>query len=165
MEIKSAIIPIRAVEHLRSMLMRTTEVKVYLDSTRIIFDMGDAALVSRLIEGEYPDYDQVIPSEDGIKLTIETQRLLSVCKRVATMANPKLPGIKIEAMGDCLKMSSSTPEYGEAYEEMQIRKEGDDVEVALNVRYLMDALTAMSAEEARIERSSAQASADKASKR
>ena len=146
-EDRGVIIPIKAAAQLRNMLPGSDAVKISIHDSRIAFEAGDTILVSRLIEGEYPDYAKVIPEESGIKLTIDTQRLLSVCKRVATMANPKLPGVKIEATGEILKMSSSTPEYGEAYEEMQIRKEGDDVEVALNVRYLMDALRVIQTEE------------------
>jgi DNA polymerase-3 subunit beta len=109
--------------------------------------MGSVMLVSRLIDGEYPDYERVIPRQNGVRLTMDTRRLLSASRRIATMANPRMPGMKMEAAGDVLRMSSSAPEFGEAYEEMRIRKEGDDVEIALNVRYVMDALRVMGAEE------------------
>jgi len=148
---KGVIIPIKAAAQLKNMLPRSDQIRISLYDSRIAFDGGDTILVSRLIDGEYPDYTKVIPEESGIKLTIDTQRLLSVAKRVATMANPKLPGVKMEAIGNVLKLSSSTLEYGEAYEEMQIKKEGDDVEVALNVRYMMDALRVIQTEETTME--------------
>jgi DNA polymerase-3 subunit beta len=124
------------------MLISTAVVQICLDNSRIIFDMGDITLVSRLIEGEYPDYERVIPVDNGIKLTMDTERLLSVLRRIGTMVNHNLPGAKMEAIGDTLKVSSSTPEYGEANEEMLIKKEGEDIAVGLNVRYLMDVLKA-----------------------
>jgi DNA polymerase-3 subunit beta len=148
---KGAIIPIKAAAQLRSILSRSDQVRICLHDSLITFEIGNIILVSRLIEGEYPDYAKVVPAGKGIKLTMNTQRLFAASRRVVTMANPKLPGVKMEAMGDVLKMSSSTPEYGEAYEEMEIKKEGDDVEVALNVRYLMDALRVIQTEETTME--------------
>ncbi|MDQ1328188.1 MAG: polymerase subunit beta, partial [Candidatus Poribacteria bacterium] len=68
-EEKQGIIPTKAVERLKDMLTSTVIVKICLDNSRIIFDMGDITLVSRLIEGEYPDYEKVIPVENGIRLT------------------------------------------------------------------------------------------------
>ena len=142
LEEKQGIVPTKAVEHLKDMLISTAVVQICLDNSRIIFDMGDITLVSRLIEGEYPDYERVIPVDNGIKLTMDTERLLSVLRRIGTMVNHNLPGAKMEAIGDTLKVSSSTPEYGEANEEMLIKKEGEDIAVGLNVRYLMDVLKA-----------------------
>jgi len=144
---RQGIIPTNAVERLRDMLISSSIVRICLDDNRIIFDVGDITLVSRLIEGEYPDYERVIPSENGIRLTMETQRLLSVVKRIGTMANPKTPGLMIETTGDVLKVKASTPEYGEGYEETSVKKEGDDISIGLNAQYLMDVLKATDNEE------------------
>jgi len=146
-EEKQGVIPTKAVERLKDMLISTVIVKICLDNSRIIFDMGDITLVSRLIEGEYPDYEKVIPSENGIRLTMETQKLLSIVKRVGTMANPKTPGLMIETVGDVLKVKASTPEYGEGYEETQTKKEGDDISIGLNANFLMDVLKTTEKEE------------------
>jgi DNA polymerase III subunit beta len=146
-EEKQGIIPTKAVERLKEMLTSTVIVKLCLDNSRIIFDMGDITLVSRLIEGEYPDYEKVIPVENGIRLSMDTQRLLSIVKRVGTMANPKTPGLTIETTGDVLKVKASTPEYGEGCEETQIKKEGNDISIGLNAQYLMDILKATDKDE------------------
>jgi len=113
-EEKQGIIPIKAVERLKDMLLSSAVVRICLDNSRAIFDVGDATLVSRLIEGDYPDYERVIPVDNGIRLTMETEKLLSIVKRVGTMANPKTPGLMMETTGDVLKVKASTPEYGEA---------------------------------------------------
>ncbi len=146
-EEKQGIIPTKAVECLKEMLTSTVIVKICLDNSRIIFDMGDITLVSRLIEGEYPDYEKVIPVENGIRLIMDTQRLLSIVKRVGTMANPKTPGLTMETTGDVLKVKASTPEYGDGYEETQIKKEGNDISIGLNAQYLMDILKATDRDE------------------
>jgi len=146
-EEKQGIIPTKAVERLKDMLISTVIVKICLDNNRIIFDMGDITLVSRLIEGEYPDYEKVIPSENGIRLTMETQRLLSIVKRIGTMANPKTPGLMMEITGNVLKVKASTPEYGEGYEETSVKKEGNDINIGLNAQYLMDILKATDKDE------------------
>jgi DNA polymerase-3 subunit beta len=146
-EKKQGIIPIKAVERLKEMLISTAVVKICLDSNRVIFDMGDITMVSRIIDGEYPDYERIIPVENGIRLTMDTQRLLSIVKRIGTMANPKTPGLTMETTGDVLKVKASTPEYGEGYEETQIKKEGDDISIGLNAHYLMDILKATDKDE------------------
>jgi len=129
------------------MLVSSSIVRICLDDNRIIFDVGDTTLVSRLIEGEYPDYERVIPVENSIRLTIETQKLLSIVKRIGTMANPKTPGLTMETTGDVLKVEASTPEYGEGYEETHVKKEGDDISIGLNAQYLIDILKATDKEE------------------
>jgi DNA polymerase-3 subunit beta len=135
-EKKQGIIPIKAVERLKEMLISTAVVKICLDSNRVIFDMGDITMVSRIIDGEYPDYERIIPVENGIRLTMDTQRLLSIVKRIGTMANPKTPGLTMETTGDVLKVKASTPEYGEGYEETQIKKEGDDISIGLSMHII-----------------------------
>jgi len=144
---KGVIIPVKAMAQLRNMLPRSDTVGISIYTERIVFDISNTMLVSRLIEGEYPDYANVIPAKNSIMLTVKTQRLLSMSRRVATMANPKTPGARVEVKGDTLRMSSSTPEFGEACEEMQIKKEGDDIELGLNIRYLMDALRVIQTDE------------------
>lgn len=146
-EERQGIIPTKAVERLKDMLVSTAVVKICLDSNRVIFDMGDITIVSRLIEGEYPDYEKVIPTENGIRLTMPTQQLLSIVKRIGTMANPKTPGLTIEASGDILKVKAETHEFGEGYEETQVKKEGGDISISLNAQYLMDILKASDRDE------------------
>jgi DNA polymerase III subunit beta len=146
-EEKQGIIPIKAIERLKDMLISSAVVKICLDNSRVIFDTGEITLVSRLIEGEYPDYERIIPVENGIRLTMATQQLLSIVKRIGTMANPKTPGLTIETKGDVLKVKASTPEYGEGYEETQIKKEGNDISIGLNAKYLMDILNATDKDE------------------
>jgi len=144
---RQGIIPVKAAEHLRNMLLNSETVRISMNENRAIFDTGstvtgNTVFATRLIEGDYPDYEKVIPSDNSIKLTICTQILLSIAKRVGVMANPKNPGLKIETTGDILKVSSSTPEFGEGFEETQIRKEGGDISISLNAHYLMDILKA-----------------------
>jgi len=146
-EEKQGIIPIKAVERLKDILLSSAVVRICLDDNKVVFDIGDITLVSRLIEGEYPDYQKVIPVDNGIRLTMETQRLLSIVKRIGTMTNPKVPGLMIETAGDVLKVKASTPEYGEGYEETQVKKEGDDISIGLNAKYLMDILNATDKDE------------------
>jgi len=144
------IIPNRAVKELERLTMRSDAVKMGFQENRIIFDMGDAALVSVLLEGEYPDYERAIPAQTSIVLKVDTGRLLSAARRMAQVANPKQPWVRLEVKGARLEVSASDAYVGDGYEDMDIDHEGDDVEVALNVRYLMDALGAIDSQEALI---------------
>lgn len=139
-EEKQGIVPVKAIERLKDMLLSSAVVKICLEDTRITFDAGEITLVSRLIDGEYPDYERVIPKDSRTRIVMRTQQLLSIVRRVGTMANPKVPGLTIEAIGDVLKVKARTPEYGEGYEETKVKKEGDDITIGLNAKYLMDIL-------------------------
>jgi DNA polymerase-3 subunit beta len=114
-----------------------------------LFSTQDITLISRLIEGEYPDYEAVINPvlKNDIVLTANTEHLLSVVRRVSLLANPKTPSIKVESSNGELSISASTPELGEAQEQMSAKTDGGKVEIAFNARYVMDVLRNIQTEE------------------
>ena len=157
-----AIIPIRAVNQLEKLTAASDVVKMAIQENRIVFDMDDSrvgprvrggcddlgtALVSRLLEGEYPDYEQVIPDQSEITLKVDTGHFLSVARRIAQVADPKLPCVRLEIRETKLKVSASSTYVGDGCEEMDIDHEGSDVGIAINVRYLIDALRAIDTQE------------------
>ena len=142
-----AIIPNKAVKELEKLDVSSDAVKIGLQDNRMIFDAGDTALVTTLVEGGYPDYQQVIPEENGIDLKLDTDHLITVIRRISQVSNPKLPCVKLEIAGNRMKVSADSPYVGDACEEMDVEKEGDDVWIAVNVRYLMDALQAIDTQE------------------
>jgi len=141
------IIPNRAVSELRKLAEGSGTIKVCFHGNRISFENGDTTLVSALIEEDYPDYGQAIPEKTSINLKVDTGRLLSATRRMAQVANPKQPYVKLEVKGARLRVSASCAYVGDGYEEMDIHHEGDDVAAALNVRYLIDALRAVETQE------------------
>jgi len=136
------IIPTKAVNNVIRTFTGGQDVNVALLENQIVFASQDITLISRLIEGEYPDYEAVMAPamSNEVELTVDTQRLLAVIRRVSLLANPKTPSIKIESGEAELSISASTPELGEAQEQMQAKIEGGAVEIAFNARYVMDVL-------------------------
>ncbi len=148
-----AIIPIKAVMELEKLTTSSNPsgaIKIGVQEDRIIFDAGDTALVSRLVEGEYPDYQQVIPEGSVINLEVNTEHLLAAARRMLQVSNPKLPCVKLEIRGNRMKVSASSAYLGDGCEELDVgspttrkEKDRDDMTIAVNVHYLMDALKAV----------------------
>jgi DNA polymerase-3 subunit beta len=136
------IIPIKTVNNILRTFTGDEPVRIALLENQVLFSTQDITLISRLIEGEYPDYEAVINPvlKNDITLTANTGHLLSVVKRVSLLANPKTPSIKIESNNGELSISASTPELGEAQEQMSAKTDGGKVEIAFNAKYVMDVL-------------------------
>jgi DNA polymerase-3 subunit beta len=148
----SVIIPTKAVNNILRTFADDGDVKIALLENQIVFAAQNMTLISRLIEGEYPDYEAVIaPARSNeINLVVSTEQLLSVIRRVSLLANPKTPSVRLESTADApteLSVSASTPELGEAQEQMQVKIEGGSVEIAFNARFVMDVLRNIEASE------------------
>lgn len=139
----SVIIPTKAVNNILRAFANNEDVKIALIENQIVFATQNMSLISRLIEGEYPDYQAVMSPamNNEIELVVDTEYLLSVIRRVSLLANPKTPSVRIESKDSEISVSASTPELGEAQEQMQqVKLEGGSVEIAFNARFVMDVL-------------------------
>lgn len=143
------IVPTKAVSNIARTFTDDEDVRIALLENQIAFAMQNMTLISRLIEGEYPDYQAVMAPamSNEIKLSVNTEYLFSVIRRVSLLANPKTPSIRMEARDSELNVSASTPELGEAQEMMQVNIEGGNVEIAFNARFVMDVLRNIEADE------------------
>jgi len=138
----SIIVPTKTMSNILRIFTDSQDVKVALLENQVVFATETITLVSRLIEGEYPDYEAVIAPvmNNEINMVASTEHLLSVIRRVSLLANPRTPSVKMEFKNNDLSVSANTPELGEAQEQMQVRSEGGSVEIAFNARFLMDVL-------------------------
>jgi DNA polymerase-3 subunit beta len=143
------IIPTKAVTNILRTFTDDEDVKIALLENQIAFATRDMTLISRLIEGEYPDWEAVMAPamSNEIRLVADTEHLLSVVRRVSLLANPKTPSVRMESRETELSVSASTPELGEAQEQMQAKIEGGSVEIAFNARFIMDVLRNIEASE------------------
>jgi DNA polymerase-3 subunit beta len=143
------IIPTKAASNIVRTFTGDEDVRIALLENQIAFAAQNMTLISRLIEGEYPDYQAVMAPamSNEIKLSVNTEYLFSVIRRVSLLANPKTPSIRMEAKDSELNVSASTPELGEAQEMMQVNIEGGNVEIAFNARFVMDVLRNIEADE------------------
>jgi DNA polymerase III subunit beta len=138
---RGVIIPRKGLLEFRKMLEGgATTVGLGFERGYLFVQMGTTYLFIRLIEGEYPDYRQVVPKAADKVLKVDRTDLHSALKRVSLLANEKSRGIKLSMQGGSLVITSSNPDLGDAREELDIEFSGDQLEVGFNAKYLMDCL-------------------------
>jgi len=143
---RKAIVPTKAVDELARILGDEGDVRVTFSENQVLFDMGQKRVISRLIEGEFPNYEQVIPKERKEKLVVKRQDILSALRRAALFTNQDSMAVKLEVAKDSLVLSKSTPYIGEAREALAAEYKGKELSVGFNPAYLIDALKNMDLE-------------------
>lgn len=134
------ILPTKAVSELEKILGDDGDVKVLFGENQICFEVGNIRLVSRLIEGDFPNYEQVIPKEAKDKIVVGRNEFLAAIKRVALFTNPDSLAVKIEISKDRMMLSKSAPYLGEAQVEIGVEYKGKDISIGFNPVYLIDLL-------------------------
>jgi DNA polymerase-3 subunit beta len=116
------------------------EVKVELSAAQAAFSFGTIELVSKLVDGKFPDYTRVIPTGHKNKLQIEREPLRQALLRAAILSNEKFRGVRWVLSDGSLKIVSSNAEQEEAHEELEVKYSGDSLDIGFNVNYLLDVL-------------------------
>jgi DNA polymerase-3 subunit beta len=115
-------------------------VECYVTDNQIKFVIEGVEIVSRLIEGQFPNYEQVIPKESDKKIEASVSELASATRRVAILTSEKSNSIRYQAKNGKLTISSKTPDMGEAKEEMDVDYKGEEISIAYNSKYVLDVL-------------------------
>ena len=137
--IPGVIIPRKTVLELRKLIDESDdEVQIGLSETKIRAAVGEAALTSKLIDGTFPDYDRVIPSNNDKVLEVECKAFAEAVDRVSTISSEKSRAVKLSIEGDSLVVSATSPENGTAVEELEVRYLAGPLEIGFNSRYLLD---------------------------
>jgi DNA polymerase-3 subunit beta len=126
------------------------EVELVLDQSQVTFRVGPLTLTSRLIEGQFPNYRQLLPDGYENVLTVSRQQLFDAVKRVGLLARENTP-IRMEFNALGVRLSSESPDLGGAVEAVEARYDGQDITVAFNPNYLADGLQAATGESVRLE--------------
>jgi DNA polymerase-3 subunit beta len=127
------------------------EMEIYFDQTHGFFKMGKSLMVIRLIDGEFPEYEQVIPKGNDKKLVMEKEKIYGCLRRVSTMASERAEGVKFSLRKNSVELSSYHQDFGDAKEEVELVYEGVPIEIGFNARYLMEALNVIDTGEIVIE--------------
>jgi len=147
-----SIIPQRAMAELSRLLTDDEgEVTINISPSQILFTLPDVSLVSRLIEGQFPNYERVIPAEHDRRLTLPTPDFLQAMRRASIVARENSNRAVLRTVDGKLVVTAESGSIGKAYEEVEVIKEGEDVEMAFNAKYLLDVLTVMDAEAVELE--------------
>ena len=127
------------------------EISIAPLENHLVFRRGPATLVTRLIEGQFPDFEGVVPKEFSRRALVDHDRLLRALRRVSLLSNEKTRPVKIEFASEGLTLRSNTPEMGEAVEQIPAEYNGEPMDMGFNARYLLEALGVMTAEQLVIE--------------
>src|SRR5437762_1419385 len=141
------IVPTKAVTELQRLLKDDGEVTISVGSGQIAFDLNNTLLVSKLIEGNYPNYKQVIPSEAKERVTLERETFLNSLRRVSLLASDKSNSIKLNFSKNNIEITANTPEVGEARESLPVAYKGRDFSIAFNPEFLMAPLRNLTEDE------------------
>ena len=151
------ILPAKTVGELTRLLDKGEKVKINVNDRRAAFQIGTdkdtsglidhVYLYSKVVEGNYPNYQQVIPKETHQRIKLERELFLQCVHRAALVCSEKANSVKIKLSSNLLELTAQSPDFGEAHESMAIGYSGPDLQVAFNPTFLMDPLKALTKDE------------------
>jgi DNA polymerase-3 subunit beta len=142
------ILPRKTVLELNRLLSDSDEpLKVSVSGSQIRFEFGATVLVSKLIDGKFPDYERVIPAHLENRMTVNRQTLHTAMSRAAILTNDKFHGVRIILDDNTLKIIAANAEQEEAQEEIEVRYTGAPLDIGFNVTYLLDVFNNLSGDD------------------
>lgn len=144
---------LRELERILQIYPSSEPVAFQLDDTQVVFDLGQQRITTRLLEGQYPNYRQLIPSQFERQLTLDRKQFTASLERIAVMADQRNNIVKLSINNEAssLSLSVEAQEVGNGLETLPAQITGADLEIAFNVRYLLEGLKALPSSEIQIQ--------------
>lgn len=140
--IPGVIVPRKTIAELLKLLEDSDQaVQISMSDTKIKFVCGEAVLISKLIDGNFPDYDRVIPKENDKIMEVDGKVFSEAVDRVSVISSEKSRGIKLTVETGKLTLSAASAESGSATEELEVKYGADTVEIGFNSRYVLDMMS------------------------
>jgi DNA polymerase-3 subunit beta len=148
----SIIIPRKALNLLKATLpSENTDVSIDFNMSNAFFKFGNIRMICRLIDERFPDYENVIPSQNPIKMTISRMDLLSSLKRISIYANKTTHQVRLKITGSELQVSAEDLDFSnEANERLSCEHEGEDIEIGFNAKFLIEMLSNLDTDQIRL---------------
>jgi DNA polymerase III subunit beta len=143
----SGIVPRKAVQELARMVGSGEDVEVAIGDNQFMLRMPNVLLIARLIEGTFPNYEQVVPRAHPHRLVLPRSALTAALRRVSVLSEERTKPTKVFLAPGQLKLSAYSPDFGEAEEQLEVDYRGEEMTIGFNSRYLLDALGAQSTEQ------------------
>ncbi|HID48619.1 MAG TPA: DNA polymerase III subunit beta [Chromatiales bacterium] len=141
---RQIIVPRKGIVELSRLLEETdAEVRVQLGENHLRLELPDISFSTKLIDGKYPDYQQVIPAHPDKIVTCDRLSLLQSLTRASVLSNEKYRGMRLQLRSGLLKVTIHNPEQEEAEEEIEVAYDGEDFEIGFNVSYFIDVLAVL----------------------
>ncbi len=141
------ILPTKAVNELMRVLQNEGEVKIYAQKNQVVFEMGTTIMSSKLVDGVYPNYRQVIPGGCDERVTLEREELLRAVRRVSVMTTDKSNAVRLTFSANQLTINITSQEVGEGRETIPVKYAGKEISIVFNPEYVMDPLKNMDDDE------------------
>ncbi|MGB0582024.1 MAG: DNA polymerase III subunit beta [Limisphaerales bacterium] len=146
------IVPTKAVSELNRLLQNSGDVKIQFTENQVSFELSGEGqqtilLMSKLVEGNYPNYKQVIPNETKERVTLVREELHQALRRAEVMTNDKSNSVKLTFGKNNLAITANTPDVGEGRESIAINYNGPEISIAFNPGFLMDPLKVLEGDE------------------
>lgn len=145
------IIPRKGVQEMLRLLDANATFDLAIHENCLIMKTPDSILAIRLLEDEFPEYQQIIPEERPMSFYVERQALVQSLRRIATLTSQKYRHVRLKAKPGLLLLESGNPEEGDASDELDIDFDGEEFGAAFNIRYLLDAIDCMHSRTVRFE--------------
>jgi DNA polymerase-3 subunit beta len=147
------IVPRKALEEVSRFAADSDERDIAMAAleNHLVFRKGRSVLITRLIEGQFPDYESVVPKEFSRRVTVDHERFLRALRRVSLLSNEKTKPVKIEFESNNMTLRSNTPEMGEAMEQVPAEYHSESMVMGFNARYMLEALAVMTSEHIHLE--------------
>jgi DNA polymerase-3 subunit beta len=144
-----AIIPRKTIHELSRLLPDSAEepVRVQMAANQVKFAFGGIELISKLVEGKFPDYTKVIPAANTRRFVVSRELLAAALQRAAILTTDKFKGVRIVLGAGSLKINSTNSDQEDAQEELEIDYSGDGLDIGFNVTYLLDVLANLKSEQ------------------
>ena len=144
----SGIIPRKTVVELMKILPKQNDdIQFYINANNIVFMSKNFTFKSKLIDGNYPNYNQVVPQGDGIKITFNRKNMLDSLSRVSVLTSEKFKGVKLKSENGVLDVSAHNPDQESAEEKLDVTGDNSQFDIAFNVNYLKEVLSTIEDEE------------------
>lgn len=147
---QTVLVPSKALQELTRILAGAPTVTLLLAERDATFVVGDTKLTTRLIEGEFPNYRQLIPSTHPNRLTVGREPLLDALRRVKLLAREATP-VRISLKAEGIELTAITQDVGQAHEDLDAKYEGTEMVIAFNPEYLADGVEAVEGDEVTLE--------------
>jgi DNA polymerase III subunit beta len=143
------IVPPKALAQVQRLFQGEEEIEVARSENHLGFRQGGRRVYTRLIEGPYPNYEQVIPKDNDRIAVADRDALTRALRRMAVVASEQTHRVRLSFTGSALRLSVETPDLGEAHEELEVEYRGEGLDIGFNANYLLEVLRYMPSDEIR----------------
>ncbi len=143
----SGIVPRKAVQEIARIVGSGEDVEVAVGDNQFMMRMPNVLLIARLIEGTFPNYEQVVPRAHPHRVVLPRSAMVAALRRVSVLSEERTKPVKFSLSPGVLKLAAYSPDYGEAEEQMEVEYAGEEMTIGFNSRYVIDALEAQESEQ------------------